>query len=322
MHILRLIVIVLLLAAPGFAAADLLADSVPDASTWYFHADFEEMRSTDAGKQLYGWMEREVFDEVREESGFDIGKEADQITAFSAEPDGAIVLIEGKISLESTDKLLALAAGAKNLETLTHKGKTFYFAEGEGHGDIGDADAGDNDNDNDNHGGINIDGFDGGVYFSFAIKNKIIAAATREQMESMLASNGKVAPRKAKSGTLFVLTAEKSLIQAGMKADEFEDGGDGGWNSNILKNTEQVAIMIADVAGKIAVEAQLIAKQPEMAESLASIVRGVISLQVFSDDMDPEISQVLQSTKVSVDGTVLKVSVALDPALVVAALED
>ena len=55
-------------------------------------------------------------------------------------------------------------------------------------------------------------------------------------------------------------------------------------------------MLVADIAGKLAVETQLIAKQPELAESLASIIRGLISLTMFSDDMDPDVSALLQST--------------------------
>jgi hypothetical protein len=58
-----------------------------------------------------------------------------------------------------------------------------------------------------------------------------------------------------------------------------------------------------------------------MAESLASIVRGLISLQVFNDEMDPEIANFLQNTNVDVEDTTLTITVALDPEAVVAAIE-
>jgi hypothetical protein len=310
MRISRLLIIGLLLAVPGFAPAAVAANGVPETSTWYFHADFEQMRTSDAGRHLYSWLQREVFEEIREEAGFDIDNEADSVTAFADEMNGAVVLIEGKISQDSKDKLLALAAGADSFDTFEHKGKTFHFADDDDHGHSGD--------DND----IEIDSFENGTYFSFALKNRILATSTREKMESLLASNGKLPSRKTANGTLIVLSAEKSLIQAGMKADRVDDDGDGGWQSNILRNTEQVAVLVADVAGKIAVETQLVAKQPEMAESLASIVRGLISLTMFSDDMDPEISQFLNGTTVDVDGSKLKISVSVDPEKLVAALDD
>ena len=121
-----------------------------------------------------------------------------------------------------------------------------------------------------------------------------------------------------------MLTAEKSLIQAGMKAEriEGEEEGDEGWKSNILRNTEQVAILVSDIAGKLAVETQLIAKQPELAESLASIVRGLISLTMFNTEMDPDVSAVLQGTSVDVDGSRLNIRLSVDPKQFVAVLDD
>lgn len=310
MRILRLLIVGLLLIMPGFASAAVAPDSVPATSTWYFHADFEEMRTSDAGKHLYGWLQREVFEDIHDDAGIDLDKEADRITAFSDEESGAVVLLEGNISQESKDKLLAVAAGAESLETFEHKGKTFYFAEGEGH-----------DHDGDN-GNIEINSFENGVYFTFALKDRLLATSMREKMEALLVSDGKLPRRKTTNGTLIVISAEKSLIQAGMKADQVDEDGEGGWQSNILRNTEQVAVLVADVAGKIAVETQLIAKKPEMAESLASIVRGLISLTMFSDDMDPDIAEFLQGTSVDVDGSKLKISVAVDPEMLIAALDD
>ena len=138
-------------------------------------------------------------------------------------------------------------------------------------------------------------------------------------MEALLADKGKVTGVRGEKGQLFVLSAERNLMQAGARTNEFDDDGD--WDSNILRNTEQAALLIADQAGKIAIEAQLVTTEAEMAESLASIVRGLISLQVFNDDMDPDIANFLQNTDVDVDGNKLTISVTLDPEVVVAAIE-
>lgn len=291
-------ILLLLLAVPGLATAELSASGLPATSTWYFHADFDEMRGSDAGKPIYAWLQREVFAEVREDAGIDLDREADSIVAFSAEESGAVVVIRGEISQETRDKLLALAAGADEFDTLKHRGKTFYYAQSDRHDQDGD---------------IKVDSFENGVYFTFALKDRILATSSREQMQQLIDSKGRLPERSAESGTLIVLTAEKSLIQAGMQADQIEDRGDGGWQSNILKNTEQVAVMIADMAGKLAIETQLIATQPEMAESLASIVRGLLSLAMFSEDMDPEVAEFLQGTQVAVNGTSLSIKLALDP---------
>jgi hypothetical protein len=124
---------------------------------------------------------------------------------------------------------------------------------------------------------------------------------------------------KSEKGALFVMSAERNLVQAGARASDF--GDEIGWNSNILRNTEQAALLIADRAGKIAFEAQLVTSEKEMADSLASIVRGLISLQVFNDDLDPEIAAFLQNTSVEVEDNKLTVKVALDADDVIAAIE-
>jgi hypothetical protein len=177
------------------------------------------------------------------------------------------------------------------------------------------------DGDHDGHGNIDIDvdDFDDGAYFTFAVKNKIIVASEEDDIKTLIASKGKVEATNTHKGALFVLSAERNLVQAGVKADEL--GDDDGWNSNILRNTEQAALLIADAAGKIAIEVQLVTTEKEMADSLASIVRGLISLQVFNDDLDPEVASFLQNTSVEVDNTTLKLRVALDPELVVATLD-
>ena len=94
-----------------------------------------------------------------------------------------------------------------------------------------------------------------------------------------------------------------------------------GWDSNILRNTKQLALLISDDSGLLALKAQLIANEEEMANSLASIVRGLISLQVFNDDIDPELTAFLENTSVEVDGSTLTVQVAMDPELLVDALD-
>ena len=301
------LIVVLLLALPGLALGELSASGLPATSTWYFHADFDEMRESEAGKPIHDWLQREVFADIREDAGIDLGKEADKVTAFSAIESGAVVSIEGKFSQETRDKLLAMAAGAEEFDTLKHKGTTFYYVKGDAEGKNGD---------------INVDSFENGAYFTFALKNRIVATSSREQMERLLDSKGTMPTHRADRGTLMVLTAEKSLIQAGIKADQVEDRGEGGWRSNILKNTEQLAVIVADAAGKIAIETQLIATQPEMAESLASIVRGLISLAMFSEDTDPDVAEFLKGTTVNVDGSSLNIRLALDPDSVIVALDD
>ena len=281
---------------------------LPTASIWYFHADFEEMRSTEGGRSLWNWLDNEVFEEIRDDAGVDLSKEADDITAFAAEDTGVVMVMRGDISQDTRDKALAAAANAERFETLKAGNKVYYYVQSDDRVDFDDD-------------SIDLDDMDEQFYFSFAVRDKLIVTSRREQMEELLDNGGKISGGNGPSGALFVLTAERSLIQAGMDADEI-DSDEGGFESNVLRNTRQVALLIADVAGQIAIEAQLITKEPEMAQSLAGIVRGLIGLAAISDDMEPGMVEILQSTKVDVNDSSLKVSVTLSPDVVVSALED
>ena len=306
MRHLKLLVVILLLGVPALAYADM--GGIPTSATWYFHADFDAMRKGKASRGVYDWLNAEVFEEIRSEIGIDFGKEAGQLTAFSGAKAGPVILLDGKISQDTKDKIMAIAATDGELQTFKSSGKAYYFFDGDGDG----ADTGDID--------IDIESLEKEAYVSFALKNKILITNTQDQMKALLASNGEIDSDKKDKGSLLILRAERSLIQAGVNADAMEDNND--WDSNILRNTKQVAVLIADLGDKLGIQAQLMANEPEMANSLASIVRGLISLQAFNDEMDSEVSAVLQSTKVDVSGSTLKLSLSLDPDTVVAALED
>ena len=304
----RSLLLAFLFLAPVAALSALSVDDLPGTSKWYFHADFKQMRSSDAGQHLYAWLQDEVFDDIREEAGVDLDKEADYLTAFATEDEGLIIVIEGKISQETEDKLVAMGAASGSLNRYGSGSKAFYHIKDDDDVDFEGEDI-----------KIDVDSFDNGAYFSFALKNKLVVTSTREKMEQLLDSKGKIEGVRSERGQLFVLSAERGLIQAGARTADFDGNGD--WDSNILRNTEHAALLVADKKGKISIEAQLITTEPEMAESLASIVRGLISLQVFNDDMDPEVSTFLQNTSVNVDDKKLTISVALDPEVVVAAIE-
>jgi len=301
----KFIAAIIMALVPLVALGGIDSDDLPSTSTWYFHADLVEMRSSDGGKSLWVWLDDEVFDDVEDDAGIDLSTEADRITAYSTPESGVVFILEGDLSQETKDKTMVAAASAERFDTLKYKGKTYYYVEGDGHVDV------------------DVDGIDNQGYFSFDVKNKLIAASNEEQLKELLDNGGKITGSKSHDGALFVITAERSLIQAGMNTEGFEDNDEkGGFKSNILRNTKHAALMIADVAGQIAIEAQLITDEPEAAESMASIVRGLLALTAFSDDMDPEISNFLKSTKVNVSDNMLKVSVTVSPEAVVMALDD
>jgi len=312
MRYLKILIIGLLLVAPGLAAAK-TAD-VPGSAVWYFHIDLAQMRDDGPGQNVYLWLEDEAFADVKDEAGIDLNKELDSLTAFSLDGEGPVILFEGNISQETKDKIMTFIAASGDINPSKSSGKAYYHFKGtEGDESIDISD---------NNIEIQIDSLEEESWISLALDNKVLITGSEEQMHAMLANNGKIAGSNGHNGALLVLTAEKTMLQAGMNSAAFGDEGDSDWESNILRNTEQVAFLMAAAANKLALEATLITSEPEMAESLASVVRGLISLMAFNDEMDAETVAMLQGTTVEANGNSLSISLAIDPDLVIKTISD
>jgi hypothetical protein len=313
MRILRVVIIGLFIFAPSLATAGLSA--IPGGTTWYLHVDFERMRSESAGKGVHGWMVDEVFDDVKEDAGVDLENELDSLTGFSVEGQGPVFLFEGNVSQTSKDRLMAIIAAEGDLDPQKSSGKVYYrFTDGGSDGlSVGSGNI-----------EVQFDELENESWISMALNKKVLVTANEEQMKAMLKSGGKISGSRGHSSTLVVLTAEKALVQAGVNSVVLgeESDGDSGWESNILSNTEQVAFLVAATADMLAIEAKLITSEPDMATSLASVARGLISLMSFSDDMDADMVALIQGTKIETEGRDLIVSLAIDPELLVSTLSD
>jgi hypothetical protein len=314
---LKILAFGLLLVVPGLAPADI--GNVPGDTTWYLHVDFDQMRSENAGKGIYGWLVDEVFDDVKEDAGVDLENELDSFTGFSVEGQGPIFLFEGKVSQTSKDRLMAFIAAEGDINPHKSSGKSYYrFTDS---GDAGDGAGAGISSDNVE---IQIEALEDESWISMALENKVLVTSSEEQMKAMLKRDGKVSGSRGHNGALLILTAEKPLVQAGMNSVTLgeESDGDSGWESNILRNTEQVAFLVAAAADKLAIEAKLITSEPDMATSLASVARGLISLASFSDDMDADAIALIRGTKIEAEGRNLVISLAIDPQFIVSALSD
>ena len=115
------------------------------------------------------------------------------------------------------------------------------------------------------------------AYSSFAIDGKAIITSNEDQLKELLDNGGKIAGSGSHDGALFVMSADTSFVQAGLRTDALSDADDDDWNSNIIRNTKQAALLVSDSAGMIAVEAKLVSTDPKMAEAIGGIVNGLIS---------------------------------------------
>ena len=314
----RFLSLLLIFSFPLTTQAGVSSADLPGNLVWYMHADLEQMRATESGSPLYDWFDDEVIVEINNEIGIDLSTEVDSVTAFSDRTDGTVIIIEGPLTKKSQDKLLALAMLESTVNRLESGGKEYYHII-----DDGDGDSDDDDEDRERHSGNDpLDDFDGSAYFSFSVANKAIITSNENHMQELLESGGKVSGSQSHEGSMFVLTADRSFVQAGLRPDGMADGDDGDWESNIIRNTEQAALLISDSGGQIAVEAQIVSTDPAMAASIGSIVNGLISLQAFNSELGPELKSLIQNTRVKVKDNVLSVSTVIDPELIVSVLDD
>lgn len=290
-----LLVVLALVSLPLTTHAEL---TFPGGTLWYLYADFAAMRESDAGRELYHWLESEVLDEVKAEAGIDVSRELHSITAYSGTAAGVAVVLQGPVSKTTHDKLMALMALHSTYDLRQHEGSDYFLA---GEEPAAVADSGP------------FGDFEDSAFVSFAIPDMVIVTSQEAQMQELLERKGRIAGGGRHTGALLVLTADNTFVQAGLKTEAFAEEGDD-WNSNILRNTEEVALLIADHKGLLAIEAQLKSRDPRLSQSLGSVINGLISLQAFNDDIPPELRATLANTKVVADDAVLNVSAVLDPA--------
>jgi hypothetical protein len=274
------------------------------------HADLEAMRTTESGSKIYAWFEDEVVEEISEETGINLSTEVNSMTAYSDAANGTVVVVDGPMTKESQERLLAIATmeAGGDIDLLEYKGMTYYH--------IGDEE------DEGDRGNEPFEDLEDSAWFSFAVDNKAILTSTEKQLQALLDNGGKIAGAGSHDGALFVLSADKSFVQAGMQADDMASEDDDDWESNILRNTKQAAVLVADKDGMIAIEAQLVSTDPKMAAAIAGIANGLIGLQAFNSDLDPEIQELIRNTRVEVVDNTLSISTVIDPDMVVSVLLD
>jgi len=321
MKLLRFFLVLLAAGIAPAAVAAVSAEDLPSGTIWYMHADLQQMRSTDSGSPIYNWFDNEVVVEINDEFGVSLDDEIDSVTAFSDTGTGTVIVIDGPLSKNFSNELRAKIGSEAVVREFAYDGQAYFHA---GDDDEDDDDNNDDDNDEDRSHNRNepFGDLDDGIYFSFAVSKKIIVTSREEQMKALLDSKGKITGNGSVDGAMFVLTADKSFVQAGLRPEGMADDGDDDWESNIIRNTEQAALLISDSGGQIAVEAQLLSADANIANSLAGIVSGLLALQAFNTELDPDLLNLIQNTKVSVSEKLLSISTVIAPELVVTILED
>ncbi|MEL6760906.1 MAG: hypothetical protein AAFP04_10940 [Myxococcota bacterium] len=293
---LAVVAMALLVANP--ASAEIRADQLGDAS-WYLHVDLGEMKKGPAGSQLYAWLQREIFSEIQKELKIDVARHIDRLTAIGVGDSEMTLILDGPFPSSVRKSLLEWVGRAAKKSV---DGKAYYRP---------DARSLKREN-------IDVEMDDPNL--SFALDNRIVFTTSEALMKTVLRNNGTLPKPGDPRDALMVLSATRSLVQAGGRSDAFNIDSEE-WDSKLLRNTQKVALLVADLEGQLGLDARLQAKEPELAESLANVIRGLIGLSYFSED-DSAPMQLLRGTRVRVESGTLRLRLTLDPDTVVSALTE
>ena len=296
-HLLALTLV--LAAAPAAAAID--DATLPPDTAWYVHVDLDTMRGTAVGKQIYAWLDEEVLDEIREDTGFDADSELDAVTAFSDDAGIGTLILEGDITQASRDKLLAALEMGADLATGSAGGRDYF--------EIRNVDIDDGD--------LAIEGET--LFLSFARRNAVVVSTTLDGMQRAIDAK----PRRNRGNALLVLAADKSLMQAGVDTVALGDRrGPGSWNSGLLREAREVAFVLADRGGDADIAVRVTANDPRTTDSLAAIVRGLVGLQALADDQDPNVTTLLSSLQIDTDSAGMTLALRVAPDVLRAVLDN
>ncbi|MFK8051570.1 MAG: hypothetical protein AB8F65_01250 [Woeseiaceae bacterium] len=283
--------LLLLIAAPGYS--EISKTELPADSHWYLHVDLDAMRTSGSGRQLYQWVNEEIFDDVRDDTGFDPDTEVSDITLYSAGTDHATLVVRGDLRQASQDKLIAVLAAKSEFEVEKQGRFNFYRIK-------------DIDIENDE---LQIDQDE--LFVSFDRKNTWIFSTQMNSLLSVL--SGKQAMAKQDGDALLVLSAKKPSVQAGVDSEGFGER----FSSGVLRNARQLAFRLSDDSGNADIELRITARDAQTSNALASIVRGLIGLQALSSDVDNEIGPLLNALKVESDAEGLSLRLNIAPESIV-----
>ena len=268
-----------LLAGIGFAAVVAVgtAQAQPLAahdSSFYLSVNLDTMRDGAASKPLYRWFQQEVLDDVREELGVDLIDALNGVSIFGTGANQVPVLVlHGDIPRSARDHVVDTVFSEKGkVELKTAHGRNYYeFAE------------------------LDLD-WDG-VENRFGQDHDALLIAFGDRGQSMVTPDPEIMDRFLRDGALavsemsselMVLEAERPLARGGVNNRKGSPRG-GPWESRMFRQVERFGLVISDEDDAVSLTLEAESATPELAEAMANLVRGLVSLKVLSQDTDPDL---------------------------------
>jgi hypothetical protein len=278
----RSILLTLLLLPLAVSAAD---KSLGEDSRWFVQVNLAAIRGASDDGALYGWLQREVIEDLEEEFGEGSVDDFDAITVFGTSDDGEGlgIVLDGRMDADMRERVIRRSA-ATPIEDLGD-GNAYVLGGNEELAEEFDIE------------------FDGDpLFMAFGERSGAFVTSSRALLEAFL--DGARFERIAAS-ELLIIRADPML--SGAVDTEAIGEGYGNWNSKVMRNIRRAGFALTDAGGGYDVNVELIAVDEAQAQALQNIVQGVIGLQALADE-EPELSFV-SSLQTQRDGERVSLSV-------------
>lgn len=258
-----LLLTLLLLPIAGPAAGAALGED----SRWFVQVNLAAMRDASDDGALYGWLQREVIDDLEEEFGEGSVDDFDAVTVFGASDDGAElgIVLDGRMDADMRQSVIKRLAA----EPLSDVPGGDAWAVGANE-ELADE--------------LKFDLDDRSLFLAFDDGAGTFVTTSRSLLDDFLAG-ARFAPVTASE--LLVIRAEPLL--SGAVDTESIGAGHGNWNSKVMRNIRKAGFALTDADGSYDVNVELIAVDEAQARALQNIVQGVIGLQALAND-EPELA--------------------------------
>lgn len=258
----RSILLTLLLLPFTVTAAD---DSLGDDSRWFVQVNLAAMRDASDDGALYGWLRREVIEDLEEEFGEGTVDDLDALAVFGAGPDrdGFSVMIEGRLNADMRGTVLRRLAA----EPLSDAADAYEAGANEELAEEYD---------------LEIDG--GTLYLAFDDYSAAFVTTRRSLLDDFLAGERF---NSIDGSDLLVIRADPML--SGAVDTEAIGKGHGSWNSKVMRNIRRAGFALTDADGGYDVRVELIAVDEAQAQALQNIVQGLVSLHALAEE-EPELA--------------------------------
>ncbi|MEM9531778.1 MAG: hypothetical protein AAGA23_12760 [Pseudomonadota bacterium] len=285
---------VLAVLTSSAAALELSAGDLPENSHWYFHANIGQLRNSELLAPFYAETIGEAESEIQAELGLDLHGELMAVTAYGSSfgPDSATVLLHGLT--DATQKLMLDAATEHaNVVEFDYAGVSYFQIQG-------DKEEGRH------HGGPDA------MLIAFGPDQTLVTSDVEAVRNFVDLGSHLALGESSATGPILVIRADQSLMQGGLRKGGHSSGP---FDSSIMENIDQVAMVLSETAAGIVLRAEVQARDAATASYVHNIVQGLVSLKALDAGNDPEVNLLLNQLVIETNDANVNMNVTVPPEL-------